>query len=72
VDGMTVHIDEQPGRWETPTITNCQGLLDGSRQAHRRGGNEPGSAPLHALSLTPASYRGPPTNQLGSMRNLRH
>jgi hypothetical protein len=29
---MTVHIDEQSGWRETPTITTCQGLLIGGRR----------------------------------------
>jgi hypothetical protein len=41
---------------ETPTIANCQGLLNGGRRAHHYTGNEGGLAPLHALDLTPANY----------------
>ncbi len=55
VHRMTVHINEQAEWRETPTITNCQGLLNGGRRPHYCTGNEGGIAPLHALDLTPAS-----------------
>jgi len=65
---MTVHIDEQSGRRATPTITNCQGLLNSGRRAHYRGNNDnncnndPGPPPLHSLRLTPARYSLPLTS----------
>ena len=49
---MTVRIDKQAEWREKPTITNCQGLLNGGRRAHHCTGNEGGIAPLHALYLT--------------------
>jgi hypothetical protein len=52
---MTVHIDEQAGWRETPTITNCQGLLNSGRRAHHCTDNEDGIAPLHTPYLTPTS-----------------